>query len=178
MTDFVFKELSSLYEIRRTYALFLRKVYFNFTTTTTTEFMLIHILIEFVNCMIVRSCSNIEHHAKIWLQIFAQPLIEPFVRINFAIISLFNSKDKVDSSRLQNIVCQSKIPSLDLEHVNNIHKWFNTRVHNISHIFHLKFPISIFCHKSFLLKYFQVKKILICCIFFKRLRDIIKAITD
>lgn len=100
MAHFIFVELSCLYEIRPTDSFFLREVDFDFSATTSTSYMLHHVLLEFVDCMPVWSGSNVKHQAELWLKVLADALKEPLVTVNLSVISLFNSKDQVDPSSL------------------------------------------------------------------------------
>lgn len=64
--------------------------------------------------------SNIQHQAQLWLQVLTYPLEKPLMRINLSIISLFYSKNEIDSSTFEDVISQAKVPGADHEHVDYI----------------------------------------------------------
>ena len=100
MTQFVFVKLSTSQEVRRV-VLELSEVHLNLSTAPATIVVECHVLVELGDGVIIRSCSDIKHQAKLWLDIFADALEKPFMAINFPVISLFQGKNHIDSSAFE-----------------------------------------------------------------------------
>jgi hypothetical protein len=103
VTKLVLVELGSLDDVRRVTSPLGREVDFNLSTASSAVVIHHHILIQLLNGKVISSSSNIKHETMIWLQVLADSLEEPFMTVDFSIISLFNGKHKVDPSTLQAI---------------------------------------------------------------------------
>ena len=63
-----------------------------------------HILIQLLHCVVVWPGANVQQEAELGLQELADALEKPFVRIDFAIVSLFNTEHEIDSTTFENFV--------------------------------------------------------------------------
>lgn len=97
--------------------------------------------------------------------------------INFSIVSLLNSKDKINATSLEYVISESEVPTLHLKHVNYVGGGLYSGVHQIPHLLHLKLPIPILLHKPLLRHHIQIKELLLCCIFLETLRNPLVPIT-
>ena len=131
--------------------------------------------------IVVHLSSNIEHEAQLWFEIFAQSLEEPFVRIDFAIISMLNGEHYVHSTAFQNIILKADIPSSHLENVKNIF-WMiffrNIIIHNILERPHFVHVLIILRHKFLRDQQIFIKKAFISSELFEGFRNAVIAITD
>jgi hypothetical protein len=111
-----------------------------------------HVLVELVNGIVVRPCSNIKHETKLWFQVLTNSLEEPLVTINLTVISVLNGEHEVDPSCLKVVLLQTEVPSTNLKHMDNVARYLSTLVHQVSHIHELIFTISVLGHETFLFK--------------------------
>ena len=72
----------------------------NLSTDTTGLRMITHVIVQFLDGISIRSCSNVEQEAVLWLEEFAHSLEEPLVRVNLTIVSLFYTEHEVDAAAL------------------------------------------------------------------------------
>ena len=61
VTHLVLEELSSLYQIGTTESLLLREVHFDLSTAPSALRVLNHVLLQLVDCMLIRSSANVQH---------------------------------------------------------------------------------------------------------------------
>jgi len=128
--------------------------------------------------MLIWSSTNIKHETKLWLKVLTEALEEPFVRVDFTIVSLLNSEDEVDSTHLKMIFLKAEVPSLNLEHMNTIGWNLNPRFHEVTHIFHSPFAFTVLFHEAFLLEDVKIEELLFGGILLERFGDGLVTITD
>ena len=117
MTQLVFKELRSLYDVGANSVNFLVQIDLNFATAATTERISFHVAVEFHDCILVGLSTDVQHKNHLRFEILTNALEEPFVRVDLAIIAMLHSEAQVDPPSFQNIVLKANIPGCDLKHV-------------------------------------------------------------
>ena len=160
MSELILVKLRGLDKIR-TEILASIDIYLNFTAHTTSLRMLAHEVDEFLDGIVVWACSNIKHQTVLWLQVLADTLEEPLMRVDFTIVSVLDAEHEVDTSTTQVVSLDAKVPSCDLKAVQNIAGNLfrvNTLVHDITHIAHLEFFFTIELHETFLEEDFLIKE--------------------
>jgi len=83
------------------------------------------------------------------------------VRVDFSVISLLYAEHEVDTATAQDIRLDTKIPSRNLEAMENVCGNFIERyifIHDITHIFHLKLVVTVRLHEALLKEYFLIKE--------------------
>ena len=100
--------------------------------------------------------------------------------VNFTIVSLFNGKNKVDSSAFQAVFVKSKVPAAHLEQMQAIlwSLFLVNRRHQFIHVFHNPFSIFVFFHEASGLKLFNVEELVFATVIFKALGNLIITITN
>jgi hypothetical protein len=179
MTEFILKKLGYFDEVRHIDSFLSGKVNLDFSTATSTIFIVQHIFEKFGNCVVVWSCSNIKHQSEFWLDVFANTLEEPFMTVDFSVISLLHRKDEINSSSLQRFVVESKVPSANLKQMQDI--FWNSLyilVINFVHRLHSQLLVSILSHESFLNQQVNIKKLFLCSILSERFWNLFKTITN
>lgn len=98
--------------------------------------------------------------------------------IDFTIIPLFYSKNKVDSPTFEGLIIKTEIPGANLEKMEDV-LWYvlDLLVHQLIHGLHLPVTISVLLHETFLFKNFKIEKLVFGSIFFERFGDPLVAIT-
>ena len=182
MTKLVFIVLCCLYKIACTWCSSISlNIYLDFSTYSSCLLVSNHILIQFLDCIVVWSSTNIKEEAKFRLQEFTNTLKEPFVRINFSVISLFYAEHKVDSASFEHILGESKVPSCDLEAVQGVRRNFRriyALYHDVTHVFHFPIAISICGHEPFLKENLFIQKFLLPSKLFETFWDPLIPITN
>ena len=118
MTQLVLEELGRLDQILGSTTISVAlKVDLNLTTTASTVLIGLHMYIEFHDRIFVCLCPNVKHKAQLWLQVLADSLKEPLVRIDFAIVSVFDSEANVDTSTFEDVIVKTYIPCCHLPDV-------------------------------------------------------------
>ena len=100
MTELVFIKLCSLDHVRYIIVLVGGEINLDLPAAPSTLGVILHILVKLSNGIVVWPRSNIEHQSELRLEILANSLEKPFMRIDFAIISLLNGENKVNSPSL------------------------------------------------------------------------------
>ena len=149
-----------------------RKINFNFTAASTATWIVNHVFIKSGNSIIIWSRPTIKHYCVFRFEILTDSLIKPFVTIDFSIIPLFDSKYEIDPSTLQSGFINSKIPSADLEKMQNIFRdLLNARMNDMLHLFHFPYVISIFEQELLSLENFCIKELILGSKLSERFRD-------
>ena len=97
--QFVLVKLSNLHHITGGTCI-LTDIDLYFTADTTCLWMLPHTFEELLKGISIWACSNVEHQCELWLQVLADSLEEPLVRVNLAIIPLFHAEHEIDAPAL------------------------------------------------------------------------------
>lgn len=134
MTQLVLKELGSLEQPRTESTTLSIKIYLNLSTAPAAVLISLHVSVELEQGVIVHTSTDIQHQAKVWLQVLADSLEEPLVRVNLTIVSMFNSEHDVHATALQVVVLEAQVPSRHLPQVKNIFRdvfFLDTTIHDI-----------------------------------------------
>jgi len=119
--------------------------------------------------------------AEVSLKKLVDPLEEPAMCVDFTLVTLLNAKEEVNPVLLQVDIFQTEVPGRDLEHVEQVLRQvlrWDVVVHNVVHVLHLVFAISIFFHEASPHKNLLVKEILFSRKLLKTFGDVIVAIAD
>ena len=110
------------------------------------------------------------------------------MRVNFAIVSLFNAEHEVDTSTLEVVTLffiilaiKIEIPCRHLEAVKKIGGnifWLDTWVDDVTHLLHFEFIVSAHLHKALLEQHLLVEESLITGHDLKALWDTLVAIAN
>ena len=87
MTKFVLIKLCTPHQIWRV-VFKLGEIYLDFSTAASTVLVFDHVLVQLGNGIIIWSCSNVEHQAKLWFEVLTDALEKPLVTVDFSIVSL------------------------------------------------------------------------------------------
>lgn len=160
MAQFVLIVLSGLHAARKKTVSRL-DVDFDFSANTSCLIVVLHEIVQLLNCVLVRSRSYIKHQSVLGFQVLADALEEPFVRVNFSVVALLDTEHEVDSAALKNRIIDAKVPSCALETVQNV-AWdivgVDVRVHDITHVLHLEVAVAISFHEALLEEHLLVKE--------------------
>ena len=122
VAEFVLVELRGLYQI--TFSIIhevrLRHVDFNFAATTPAPFVVLHLLVELEKSVRFWSGSNVEHEAEFGLDILADALEEPLVRVDFSVVPMFDGEHEIYPAGFQNVGVEAEVPRSHLEDVQNV----------------------------------------------------------
>ena len=80
-------------------------------------------LIKLKKSIIIRTSSDIQHQAQLWLQILADTLEEPTMRINFAVITVLHAEADMEAPSFEHVFTKANIPGCYLEDVQQI-TWY------------------------------------------------------
>ena len=154
------------------------KIYLDLTTASSTILILKHVFIELRNGIFVGSRTNIKHERILGLQILTDSLEEPLVTINFTIIPLFDSKNKVDSPTFEGFIIETEVPGANLEKMEDV-LWYvlDLLVHQLIHGLHLPFSFSVLLHETLLFKNLNIEKLVFGSVFFESFGDPLVAVT-
>ena len=118
-------------------------------------------LVQFLNGVRFRSRTDVKHQGELRFDVLANSLEKLPMRINFAVVSVFDTKHEIDSSSFEDVILDAKIPRSHLKAVQQILwdlVWANPRIHNVLYVSHFPYIVSIGLHESFLEQDFFVKK--------------------
>ena len=87
-----------------------RQVDLNLTATATTARVFPHMIVQLEQGILVWPRTDIKHKAHLWFEILTDPLEKPFMRVDFTIITVLNTKAEMNSSAFKNIIVQTYIP--------------------------------------------------------------------
>ena len=148
MTHLVFKELGGLNKIASnalgtislvsasaTIVISIRQINFNFSATATTVFVVLHVVVQFDKGVVVTSRSNIKHQTQLRLQILANALEKPFMRVNFTVVPVLDTETNMDAPSFEHIVTETYVPGGHLEDMQEIVRHvfiFYIFIHNVS----------------------------------------------
>ena len=136
-----------------------RDVDLNFSTHTAGLRMLTHVVVQFLEGVLVRPRSNIKHQSELGLEVLADRLEEPFMRVNFSIVTLLDTEHKVDAAALEIvtlviiIVKEVEVPCGDLEAMKEVRGdilRLDILIYNVTHLLHLELRVATHIHKAFL----------------------------
>ena len=146
MTEFVFVKLGCSDHVFGG-RLVLGQVDFNLTAASSTRGVSNHVFVEFGDGIIISSGTDIKHESVLGLEILADTLEEPFVTVDFTIISLFKAKHEVDSSSFKPILLETEVPGANLEQMEAV-LWERIPrkviVHQLIHGFHFPLAVDLF----------------------------------
>jgi len=138
-----------------------------------------HVLVELSDCVIVRPGSNVQHESVVWLEVLADSLEEPLVRVDLAIVPLLDRHNEVDPPSFKGVRGQAEVPGAHLEHVKDVlGHILDALVHELVHFFHLPVAFSVLGHEAFLLEHLDVKHLVLSSIFLERFWNLVEAIGD
>ena len=115
--------------------------------------MVQHEAVKFLQGVIVRLRTNIEHQRILGLDILADRLEEPFVRVDFTIVTLLDAEHEVDAAPLENLLLNAEVPGGHLEAMKQIGRNLILReilVHDVTHLFHLELLVLAKLHEALL----------------------------
>ena len=67
-------------------------------------------LVQFLDGVGFRSRTNVQHQGELRFDVLANSLEKLPMRINFAIVSVFDAKHEIDASAFEDIIFDAKIP--------------------------------------------------------------------
>ena len=108
--------------------------------------MVLHVVVKLLNRVLVRSSAYIEQKSVVGLEILANTLKEPFVRVNLAVVALLDAEHKIYSASLKQCIFDAKVPCCALEDMQNICWNFfgrDTFIHYVTHVLHLEVAITV-----------------------------------
>lgn len=143
--------------------------------------MLTHEVDELLDGVIIRASTNIKHQAVFGLQVLADALEEPLVRVDLTIISVLDAEHEIDSTTSQVVSLDTEVPSRDLETVQKIAGnliRINALVHDITHVAHLKVLVTIQLHETFLEEDFFIEEAFLASQRLHADRNIVVSISD
>ena len=94
----------------------------------------------------VGASSNIKHKAHLRLEILADSLEEPLVRIDFTIVTVLYTEAKMDTPSFEHVLAKTHIPSRHLEDMQKVVRDIligDTLVHDIPQGLHFKFTGAV-----------------------------------
>lgn len=94
--------------------------YLDFTTASSTGIVLVHVVIEFGNRIVISPSTNIKHHAILRLDVLADSLEEPFMTVDFTVISLLYCENKVNSAAFKLILLEAEVLGANLEQMQDV----------------------------------------------------------
>jgi len=125
----------------------------DFTAYASSLGMFAHEIVQFLNSVGIWARSNIQQKRELGLEVLADTLEEPFVRVDFTVITLLDAEHEVDPASLEQGLVYAKVPRCALKamqkvvwHILGIHLW----VTHISHVLHLELLVTIQVHKALL----------------------------
>ena len=96
------------------------QVNLDFTAAASAIFIGFHVCIKFEEGIFVHLRSDIEHEAEFGLQVLADRLEEPFVRVDLTVVAVLDSEHNVHSATFEDILIKSQIPRRHLPHMQNV----------------------------------------------------------
>lgn len=187
MAELVLVELRCLHHVAGRIG-FRLDIYLDLTTDTTSLGMPKHVVVKLLQGVLIGSCSNIKHQSELRLDILADSLEEPLVRVDFTIVALFDTEHKVDTSTFQYIrlvmlvfVVEIEVPCSHLEAMKKVGGevlFLHAFIAYIAHVLHLKLLVAVHFHEAFLEELLFIKEALFACQLFKTLRNALIAIAD
>ena len=152
MTKLVLEELCSLDHERGARGLCL-DIDLNLSADTSSLRVVQHEAVKFLQGVIIRLRTNIEHQRILGLDILADRLEEPFVRVDFTIVTLLDAEHEVDAAPLENLLLNAEVPGGHLEAMKQIGRNLILReilVHDVTHLFHLELLVLAKLHEALL----------------------------
>ena len=143
--------------------------------------ILVKVVIQLLNGIIVRSCSNIQHEGKLGLYILADCLEEPPMGVNLTVVSLLYAEHEVDSTTFEDGLIDTEVPSSHLETMKKVLgdlRLVHARLHDVLHALHFKFRVSAHLHETLLEESLLIKKAFVARYKFEALRYLIVAVAD
>ena len=121
MPQFVLVVLGSLDHVRRRTRILLN---FNFNLSAHTACLWVrpHKVVKLDQRVVVWARSDIQQQSKLGLEVFADGLEEPFVRVDFAVVAVLDAKHEVDAAAPEDVHLNAEVPSRDLEAVQDV-RW-------------------------------------------------------
>ena len=126
--------------------------------------MVDHVVIQALQRVIIWPCTDVEQKAVLGFKVLADGLEEPLVRVNLAIISLFNTEHEVYSMAPELLIFNAKVPGRHLEAVQDIARGLFFRhflVHDVFHLFHGVVLVFVDVHEPFLEENLFIQKALL-----------------
>ena len=118
MTQFVLIELCSFDKVLLTEEFpFWVDFYFNLTADSTCSWIVEHVLIQLLKGVFIRSCTNIQHHGELRLDVLTDGKEEPLMGVDFTIISLLNTEHEIDTTALEELCIDTEVPCRHLENM-------------------------------------------------------------
>ena len=114
MAELVLVELRCLHHVAGRIG-FRLDIYLDLTTDTTSLGMPKHVVVKLLQGVLIGSCSNIKHQSELRLDILADSLEEPLVRVDFTIVTVLDSKADMHAPTLKHVVSETDVPSRVLE---------------------------------------------------------------
>lgn len=110
MTKFVLEKLSKLDEASTWNTV---DINLNFTATSSGVLVDVHVADQFLYWVWVRSCTYVKDYTILGPYLRTNALEKPLVTVDFSIVPLLNSENKVDSVAFKYLLRQSKVPGRD-----------------------------------------------------------------
>ena len=180
MTKLVFVELRRLHKVR-TERFRIVNSNLDFATNTTSLWMRSHEIDKLLDGVVIWTRANIEHETILGFQVLADSLEEPLVGVDLTIVPVLDTEHEVDATTTEVVSLDTEVPRRDLETMQNI-AWnvidFDTLIHDITHVHHLEFFITIEIHKAFLEEDFLIEETFLTGERLHALRDVVIAISN
>lgn len=135
----------------------------DFTADTTCLGVLLHEVVKLLNGVQIGARSNIKQQAVLRLKILADGLEEPLMRIDLSIVALLNTEHEVDTSPLEDVLLNAKVPRGHLEAMQQVRGNFRrvaVRIHDVTNVFHLELVVTVDIHEALLEKDLLVEEFL------------------
>lgn len=121
MAKLVLVVLRRLDHVGQVESLVVCKVNLNLTTAASATLVKNHVFVKLCNGVVVWPRADIKHQGVLWLKILANTLEEPFMRIDFAVVTLFQGEYKVNATSIQSVCfLQAKVPSAYLKQMQSV----------------------------------------------------------
>lgn len=125
------------------------KIYLDFTAATTAIRICFHMCVELDEGVVVHASSDIEHEAQFGLQVLADALEEPPVRVDLTVVAVLDGECDVHPAAFEDVLLKSKVPRRHLPHMQDVLRdvfLLDSLVHDILEVFHLVDTLIVLGH--------------------------------
>lgn len=119
MTQFVLVELGGLNHVG-VKARFLCNVDLDLSADTTCLGVGPHEVVKLLQRIGVWTRADVKHEGKLRLDVLADALEEPLVRVDLAVVAVLDAEHEVDAAPLQDVLLNPEVPRRHLEAVQQV----------------------------------------------------------